>query len=120
MDSSPESYPVDCDTDGVSLDVPAVDITIVGKPHETDTMALAAAAAELEYDGVRIKLVDPADEATLAELGYPPGESARAYVCIGAVCLPPVDRPNGLEKALEEFMRPSLLQVDSILKRLED
>ena len=121
MDSSPDSDPmVSCDESGESLDIPGVDIAIVGDPHGEDTAALHDAAASLEYDVVRIKVVDPADEVTLAELGYTAGDSARAYVCIGAVCLPPVDEPGDLTGALEEFMRPSALQVDSILKRLED
>ena len=119
MDASPDSHSLDDgDAGGASLEAPALDITIVGDPHGMDTAALTDAAESLEYGAVRIKVVDPADGETLSELGYSAGESARAYVCIGAVCLPPVDAPGGLKEALEEFMRPSALQVDSILKRL--
>ncbi len=121
MGGSPDSHPVDGgDAGGVSLEAPALDITIVGDPHGKDTAALTDAAESLEYGSVHITVVDSADEATLSELGYMAGESARAYVCIGAMCLPPVDAPGGLKEALEEFMRPSALQVDSIFKRLED
>ena len=121
MDADPDSHPVD---DGsavdASLEFPALEITIVGDPHGKDTAALADAAGSLDYGAVRVKVVDPVDAETLAELGYTAGESAMAYVCIGAVCLPPVDAPSGLENALEEFTKPSALQVDSILKRLGD
>ncbi len=121
MDSSSDSYPMENgDEGGASLDMPAVDITIVGDPRGEDTAALHDAAASLEYDVVRVKVVDPADEETLSELGYIAGESATAYICMGTVCLAPVDAPGGLKDALEEFMKPSALQVDSILKRLGD
>ena len=121
MDSSPDSHLTESgDEGGLSLDMPAVDITIVGDPSGEDTAALHDAATLLEHGVVHIKVVDPADAETLSELGYPAGESALAYVCIGAMCLPPVDAPGGLKEALDEFTNPSALQVDSILKRLGD
>ena len=51
MGGSPDSHPVDGgDAGGVSLEAPALDITIVGDPHGKDTAALTDAA---EWFGIQ-------------------------------------------------------------------
>ena len=67
-----------------------VEVTVEGKPEDAGCQALLAAAVRLPQPNLDIKTIVAAD-----------GDSvARAHVCLDTVCLPPVDSPAELAKAV--------------------
>ena len=66
-----------------------VEISIEGSPEGADTRALAQAAGRLSHPHLDIRPA-PAD----------PESPARAHICLGTVCLPPVADPDGLAGAV--------------------
>ena len=67
-----------------------VEVTIEGRPGDPGCQELVAAAARLPQPNLDIKTITAADGDTLA----------RAHVCLDTVCLPPVDSPQELARAV--------------------
>jgi hypothetical protein len=95
---------------GLAVDLwlnPPVEVTIEGRPGDTSTEAMLRAAARLSYPHLDLRLA--------LDAGLEP--PARAYVCLEAVCLPPVDDPKALEDAVKSTLSTGASPFENIFER---
>jgi len=84
-----------------NLLVEPVQVIVAGRdPAAGQGLERAVLARQLERIRLR-RLIAGRDQAALGAGGYDPGNSAQAYVCRGATCLPPVTEPSELSSLLD-------------------
>ena len=86
---------------------PPLEITIEGAPGDASTVEMLKAAAALPYPHLEIKPL-------LAQSFEPP---AKAYVCLDAVCLPPVSQPDELAETVNSIASGQTGPIEDIFQR---
>jgi uncharacterized protein YyaL (SSP411 family) len=81
-----------------------VEFVIVGPPDAPETRALHEAALKLYEPRRIVQLLDPTTDADLMEKkGYATPDRPTMFMCINAVCAPPIHTPEQLQEAREHF-----------------
>ena len=85
-----------------------MEITIEGRPGEASTLAMLRATARVSYPHLDIRL-EPLDGAD---------QPARALICLGTVCLPPVSDPDALADTVRSMSQAQAGPFENIFERL--